>query len=259
VGVACLSGIWQWLSPTGNPAAWERQVITVESGAGMRSSFRLPDSTVVYLNSGSRLTYPVPFGETERRLELQGEAYFRVKHDDGRPFLVDIPFYKELTIKALGTEFNVEAYGEDGMIRTTLVSGSLQIRGRGPDGKTSERILIPSEKATYFGEDGRMEVNAADIVCDTGWMSGKIILKNTPLQEMLRKLAHHYNVDFIVEDAVLETYSFTGVFFNRTLSQVLDYLGISSGIDYRISLPAKDDSESICRETVVLRKRRYGL
>jgi ferric-dicitrate binding protein FerR (iron transport regulator) len=212
---------------------------------------------MVYLNSGSKLTYSIPFSEKERRLELSGEAYFKVKHAPGLPFLVEMPD-KELTIKVLGTEFNVEAYPEDEIINTTLIHGSLLIEGKTAGGKIPERILSPSEKATYFREECRLEVKTVDIICDTGWMEGKIVLKNTPLPEMLRKLTHHYNVDFIVEDSVLETYLFTGVFNNRTLAQVLDYLELSSGIDYKLSFSSKDDSESISRQEVILRKRKSG-
>jgi ferric-dicitrate binding protein FerR (iron transport regulator) len=258
VAAICVASICLWLFPVSNIPVLKQQLITVESKSGMRTSFQLPDSTIVYLNSGSKLSYPIPFDKKERRLELSGEAYFKVKHDSKAPFLVEM-LNKELTIKVLGTEFNVEAYREDKIINTTLIHGSLQIEGKTADGKILERILVPSEKATYFREDGRLDVKTVDIVCDTGWMEGKIILKNTSLSEMLRKLTHHYNVDFIVEDPVLETYLFTGVFDNRTLSQVLDYLEISSDIDYKISISSKDDSESINREKVTLRKRKYAV
>ncbi|MDR2810092.1 MAG: DUF4974 domain-containing protein [Tannerellaceae bacterium] len=256
MGIICTISVLLWLFPVREAPAPEPQIVTVESGVGMRTSFRLPDSTMVYLNSGTKLMYPVPFNKEDRWLELVGEAYFRVKHMPGHPFRVAIPG-RALTIRALGTEFNVEAYEEDDRIHTTLVSGRLQIEGQRPDGQLSACRLNPSEKVAYFWQDGRLEVKTADIVCDTGWMRGKIILKNTPFPEMLRKLTHQYNVDFIVEDSILATYLFTGVLDNRTLSQALDYLEISSGIDYRISFSAEDDSERVRRQTVSLWKREY--
>jgi ferric-dicitrate binding protein FerR (iron transport regulator) len=235
------------------------QLITVESKPGMRTSFRLPDSTLVYLNSGSILKYPIPFDDKERRLQLSGEAYFKVSHNPELPFLVDV-LNNELTIKVLGTEFNVEAYCEDEIINTTLVQGSLLIIADARAGESPTQVLVPSERATYFRAGRQMDVKVVDMACDTGWLDGKIILKDTPLPEMLRKLTHYYNVDFIVSDPVLESYSFTGVFDDRQLSQVLDYLKISSGINFRITLPLKDDSESINRRKVYLSKEavRHG-
>jgi ferric-dicitrate binding protein FerR (iron transport regulator) len=247
--------LWLWFFPVKTVPPSKQQVITMETKAGMRTSFQLPDCTLVYLNSGSRLSYPAAFDKKERRLELSGEAYFKVKHDPGRPFRVDV-LNKELMIKVLGTEFNIEAYCEDEIINTTLVQGSLQITGEMRNGTFPERTLVPSEKATYFRTDGRLDVKVVDMSCDTGWMEGKVVLKNTLLSEMLRKLTHYYNnVDFIVEDPVIETYSFTGTFDEIPLLQVLDYLKISSDIDYQIALSQDNNNENIHRKKVILKKK----
>lgn len=93
-----------------------------------------------------------------------------------------------------------------------------------------------------------------DVESEIAWKEGRLVFKETPLPEVLRCLANFYNVDFNVMDPVLDSYRFTGTFNNRQLSQILDYLRISSRIDYSIKRMEMDDSLSAQREQIVLRR-----
>ena len=229
------------------------QQITVCANRGVRTCLDLPDGSIAYLNSGSTLSYLSSYTEKERKVTLVGEAYFSVKHDPEHPFIVSVSDDR-LKVKVLGTEFNVQAYEKEEVVQTTLVSGAVNIIMKEDAGKTSERHLYPSEKAVYDLNDKTLEVMNVDVEGEIAWKEGRLVFKETPLPEVLRRLANFYNVDFKVTDPVLDSYRFTGTFNNRQLPQILDYLRISSRIDYSIKRMEKDDSQSVQREQVVLRK-----
>lgn len=229
------------------------QQITVCANRGVRTSLDLPDGSIAYLNSGSTLSYPSSYDAEERKVTLVGEAYFSVKHDPAHPFIVSVS-HDRLRVKVLGTEFNVRAYEKENVVQTTLVSGSVNIVMKEDKGKTNERNLYPSEKAVYDLTDKTLEVINVDVESEIAWKEGRLVFKETPLPEVLRCLANFYNVDFKVMDPVLDSYRFTGTFNNRQLSQILDYLRISSRIDYSINRMEMDDSLSEQREQVVLRR-----
>ena len=197
--------------------------------------------------------YPSSYDAEERRVTLVGEAYFSVKHDPAHPFIVSVS-HDRLRVKVLGTEFNIRAYEKENVVQTTLVSGSVNIVVKEDKGKTNERNLYPSEKAVYDLTDKTLEVINVDVESEIAWKEGRLVFKETPLPEVLRCLANFYNVDFNVMDPVLDSYRFTGTFNNRQLSQILDYLRISSRIDYSIKRMEMDDSLSAQREQIVLRR-----
>lgn len=206
--------------------------VTIESKIGMRSSFYLPDGSFVYLNSGSKITYPVAFNEQERRISLSGEAYFKVESNPDYPFYVDLSD-KDVSIKVLGTEFNLEAYKDNEEIRTTLLSGKLSVLPSVGDTQ-KEYELHPQQKALFNIKTELWSVINTDGKEDIAWMEGKLIFRETPMPEVLRRLSLFYDVDFRVQNKVIEKYRFTGVFDNRQLVQILDYLKISSSIDYTV-------------------------
>ena len=231
------------------------QYITLEANAGIRTHFDLPDGTVAYLNSGSSLSYPVPYDPKERKVSLSGEAYFKVAHNAEQPFVVSA-FEDRYKVKVLGTEFNVQAYAGDDKVSTTLVEGSVNLEVRGESGNVSQRNLLPSEKAFCDLSKGEISVMKTNPMYETAWMDGKLIFKDTPLPEALKKLSQYYNVEFEIRDMEIKSYCLTGVLDNRLLSQSLDYLRISSNIDYQIEAIKTDDSRGTNRSRVILKKRK---
>lgn len=230
-GVAILSSlITLWRENT--PAVVPR-LVTVEANAGMRVRLELPDGTTAHLNAGSVLTYPAFYTGKERNVSLEGEGYFRVKPDADRPFIVCVAGDK-MRIRVLGTEFNVQAYEGEESFETTLVTGKISLEWEGKHGHRSVHTLEPAEKAVYRPASGEAIFRKVDPCYDISWIEGKLVFKDHPFPEVLRKLAYFYQVRFDVKDPVIDTYRFTGIFENRPLSQVLDYLRFSSGIDYKV-------------------------
>lgn len=225
--------------------------VTVYANAGMRTQLDLPDGTHVILNAGSSLTYALPFVAKQRNVILDGEGFFRVAHDSRHPFVVGFR-HDELQIEVLGTEFNVMAYAEDESIRTTLVNGRVNLNLC--SGVCETRMLVPSECAVYDRKSKHLQVNKVNTLYDTAWKDGILMFRDTPLPEVLNRLSRFYNVLFEVRDKIIESYVFTGTFENRQLSQILDYLRITSQIKYNMVYPKEDDGDGIKRTKVILMK-----
>ena len=213
------------------------QMITVNTNAGMRSQLILPDGTAVHLNAGSTLVYPSRYDKNERRVQLSGEAFFNVAHNTGQPFVVSTADDK-VKVRVTGTQFNLQAYEKDGIVQTTLIEGSVQLSIQGKKGNVS---LTPSDMAIYDVATGQLFLEKVNNAQVSGWMNGRLIFRDTPIPEVLRKLTHFYTVDFDVIDEVICGYTFTGTFENRPLFQILDYLKISSKIEYAMVYPENQD------------------
>ncbi len=238
-----------------HPDRNNQQYITVTSNSGMRTKINLPDGTLAYLNSGSSLSYPVFFDREERKIRLDGEGFFKVIHDSDRPFIVSV-LDDKYKVKVLGTEFNLQAYENDGIIETTLLSGLVNLEIENKTGKISTHRLNPSEKASYFISENKINIERVNPFQEIAWIDGKLIFKDTPLPVVLRKLSHFYNVKFKITDPVLNTYHITGTLVNRQLSQVLDYMKLSSNIDYKINEVVEDDSNGLKYTIITLRKNK---
>ena len=231
------------------------QYITLEANAGIRTHFNLPDGTVVYLNSGSSLSYPVPYDPKERKVCLSGEAYFKVAHNEEQPFIVSA-FGDRYNVRVLGTEFNMQAYENEEQISTTLVKGSVNVEVKSKIGKLYKWRLQPSEKADCDIDEGKILITKVNTIYETAWIEGKLMFKDMPLPQVLKRLSYFYNVKFEIQDSVINSYYFNGTFENKQLSQVLDYLKISSRIDYEIKHAMTDDSQGAQNTIVILKKKK---
>ncbi|MDH6305709.1 transmembrane sensor [Parabacteroides sp. PF5-5] len=215
----------------------ESPMITVSTNAGMRSQLTLPDNTIVYLNAASTITYPSRYTSNKREVQLSGEAYFKVVHDPARPFIVHTSD-ERVNVRVLGTEFTLQAYEKDKLIQATLVEGSVQVGVRGKKGSV---LMFPDDKVTYDIENDKIYRRKVNTTQETAWMRGCLIFKDTPMPEVLRQLANFYSVEFNVVDEVIHNYTFTGAFENKPLFQILDYMKISSKINYVMSYPEDQD------------------
>lgn len=208
------------------PPTW----VTVYAKNNLRNAFDLPDGTTVQLNSSSSLSYPVEFTGDQRPVKLVGEAYFNVAHNAKQPFVVQVADDR-LAVRVLGTEFTVSAYTNDEMIETTLIAGSIELEIPESDLK---KVLKPDEKATFALEQNKLTIAPADVSQATDWMYNKLVFRETSMTDVLKRLARFYDVHFVVSDELIYTYTFTGSFEDKPLHQVLEYMKVSSKIDYRI-------------------------
>ncbi|MDR3061734.1 MAG: DUF4974 domain-containing protein [Dysgonamonadaceae bacterium] len=226
-------------------------LVTVEANPGMHSRVNLADGTIVYLNSGSKLSYPDQFNGNERNVKLDGEAFFQVKKNTEKPFVV-YTNDNTASIKVLGTSFNVQCFENDNEFTTTLVDGSVDITINRKNGSTTSTKLTPSEKFVFDKNTDKFTVGKVETEIETAWTKNRFIFKNLPMPQVLKILAYNYNVEFIIKNSTIDTYRFTGTFQSRQLPQILEYLKISSNINYTMRYPHSEDSLDIKKTQIIL-------
>ena len=208
-----------------SPQIWKMNV-----KPGMTASLTLPDSTIVYLNSGSSLSYPSFFSGKKREVALSGEAYFQVTPNANKKFIVSTPHQSR--IEVLGTCFNIEAYEQDNEITTTLIKGKVNFLYNQND-STRQIALSPSQKLIYTPETNKVKLTKTTGISETAWKENKIIFDNTPLEEILHIVGKTYNVEFIIKNKNLKKRKFTGCFNNQPLERVLEHFKRSSTIRWK--------------------------
>lgn len=207
------------------------QMMEARTSPGMTAKVILPDSSVVHLNSDSKLRYPSSFrGEDLRKVELQGEAFFDVRKNPEQQFVVSTS--QTTQVKVFGTRFNVDAYHEEPDVTVTLVDGAIGFN-YSLAGQQKEVRLTPGEKVIYHTKTGKADLQRTSCETETAWVDGKIILNNTPMKEVLRILEKRYNVEFSIREGTHLEGGFTGTFANQRLERILEYFRLSVGMRWR--------------------------
>ncbi|HEX2922111.1 MAG TPA: FecR domain-containing protein [Bacteroidales bacterium] len=198
---------------------------TVYAPMGSRVSFNLPDGTTGMLNSGSSISYSMPF-QDNRSVDLKGEAWFDVKHDEAHPFIINTP---ASNIKVLGTSFNLSAYPDEGYVELVLNRGKVEFLNR----QNNEKVILnPAERLVL--QNGKMTKTTIDTTIYNGWKEGKLIFRGDPMGEVAKRIMRWYNVDVVLADKQLESYSFRGIFKDDKLEDILAFLAMTSPIEYEI-------------------------
>lgn len=193
---------WNMNSRLGGALFSPQKTEQIASACAERKQIIFQDGTKVFLNAGTQITYPEHFGLTERRIQLNGEAYFEVAHNPGRPFIVQIG---DASIEVLGTSFNVKAYASEPQIDVVLIEGSVQFSSL-----TAKYRLEPSQKLIYDKTTGKGEVSVDEnLDHETLWHNNIIYFRDTPMQQVITTLERWYDVQFEVSDRALYQSTFT--------------------------------------------------
>jgi transmembrane sensor len=177
----------------------------LETPRGGEFKVTLEDGTEVWLNAETKLRYPENFDGDERRVEVSGEAYFKVAHDSQKPFYV-ISGGQE--VRVYGTEFNVHAYPDETNIFTTLVKGSIALKP--VNGNGGELMLTPGHQAVFSNTDESAHVHSVDTEIVTSWRSGTFVFENQNLEQIMKTLSRWYNFDYEFADKSLAGTIFMG-------------------------------------------------
>ncbi|MEP7374611.1 MAG: FecR domain-containing protein [Chitinophagaceae bacterium] len=201
----------------------------------------LADGSKVWLNSASSIKYPVAFTGKERRVEITGEAYFEVRHNTAKPFVVkfNTPSGDGGEVHDLGTAFNINAYTDEATIKTTLVSGSarvVKVPISGSEGRGGEAVLlVPGQQAVIAeaaAESIRVVANA-DVEEATAWRNGRFLFKSTDIKTLMRQLIRWYDVE-VSYDAV-PAIGFNAKITRETpLSSILKALELTGEVKFRL-------------------------
>ena len=191
-------------------------------------SLVLADGTTVWVNAESRLRYPVVFNGKERKVYLEGEAYFSVAKDSLHPFVVET---EKMDVTVLGTQFNVNTYRVDGCYETTLVEGKVEVCDRL---SKKEVVLLPDEQARLQG--GNLSVRKVDTRLYTSWVNGRFYFEREALEEIAAQLERWYDVSFFFMREELKQEEFTGVVLrDYSLEQILEIIAKTTDLKFTVN------------------------
>jgi len=177
----------------------------------------LPDSSKVWLNAESTLTYAIGKSMNERLVKLEGEAYFEVAKDNSRPFRVET---KGLVAVVLGTQFNINSYPDEPDVKTTLLEGSLNVA---ETLNHESIILIPGQQAA-LDSDSRLSVKSVNVAEVTAWKNGKFCFNQSDIGTVMRQFARWYDVDVVFEGEMPDVVLSGEIYRNTNASKVLEIL-----------------------------------
>ncbi len=197
-------------------------VETVTTPYGARTSFILPDGSEVWLNSGSKISYPKQYMEI-RNVELTGQAYFKVVKD-GKPFMVKTGYG---TIEVMGTSFDVKAFADDNFV-TTLVEGTVKVRNK----KNQVAILKPGQQSVIT-QNNAFSTKEVNTELSTSWKEGKLMFVKEPFEHVARELERWYNVKIELQGIKLQKLGYTGTIEMETFSEVLELINTTTPIKYK--------------------------
>jgi len=185
----------------------------------------LPDGTKVWLNADSKLRYPVAFNGQYREVTLTGEAYFEVTHNAARPFKVHVAGSE---IMVLGTSFNVNGYHDDGLIKTTLVEGKVQVA----TGSGKKSILHPGEQAQISNKDALNVLSDVDVAGVVAWKQGHFEFNNTDLATIMHQISRWYDIEVVFGHPAGDKRFGGGINRDQPLGNVLKILE-SNGVQFK--------------------------
>lgn len=199
---------------------------TISTPKGGRYEVLMSDGTKAILDAGSSLTYPVVFDNKERSVKMTGQVYFTVIHDVKRPFKV---ITKRQVIEDLGTEFNVKAYQDETIVKTTLVSGLVKVISG-----ASQVLLKPGENSLVADDSEQILVRKSDSNRDIAWKQGHFRFKDQSIEEVMNELERWYDIEVnYVGDKPKD--GFNGrISRYKNISQVLKVLQSTNGVKFRI-------------------------
>ncbi|MCK3684468.1 FecR family protein [Maribellus sp. YY47] len=194
------------------------QYTSVITENGQRTKVVLPDSSIVWLNSGTTLSYN--YSQKDRRsIILKGQGFFQVKRNESKPFVVQCD---EIKVTVLGTTFDVNNYPENKKIFVVLESGSVELNHN-----NTNYILKPGEIADYDEKNKSISINDADIQKYISWKDGKLIFRNDPMELVIKELERWYNIKIIVKDPEVYNSIFTGTVINKDYSRIFKLIEYS--------------------------------
>jgi len=197
---------------------------------GTRSALKLSDGSLVWLNSGSSIKYPDRFIGNNRTVVLKGEAYFEVESDPEKPFIVET---SSLSVKATGTKFNVSVYTSADEAEVTLVSGKVEVSLTDDKKNINSSKLGINQHFLFNKVNGTTSIiNEEDTYKYISWKDGKLVFRNEPLSQVVKKISQVFNIDIEIKGDEIQDYCFRATFQDESLAEILKLLKMSSSIDY---------------------------
>ncbi|WP_438423516.1 FecR family protein [Aquimarina macrocephali] len=209
--------------------------ITIQTAYSDHQQINLPDGSVVWLNSSSKLSYDP---KSPRTIFLDGEAFFEVAKDKEHPFTVETPDH--IIVKALGTSFNVKSYAKNAFTETVLLTGKVEVTSA--EYFKNSIMMLPNDKVMIFKNDGRVLTSKSNnAISSIAWREGKIQFNNKPLNEIANDLKIQHNVNIRFENEQISNSKFTGSFDQELpINEILEVLKASKDFKYEYNTKANE-------------------
>lgn len=204
------------------------QTVTIQSPRGQKNKVILADSSVVWLNSESQLTYSNDFDGDKRVVSLTGEGYFDVKKDSKRPFIVRT---LNADIKVFGTRFNVCSYSDELLMEATLEDGKITVS---INGKVNQVEVVPGERMALDTKSGEVTLKKVDTQLYTSWKDNKLRFDDAVFADVVKKLERWYDVKIIVDKDLKYSERYTMCIKTESLREVLKGLMLTTPMSYKI-------------------------
>lgn len=196
---------------------------TLQTPKGRQFNIQLPDGSRIWLNAASSIKYPVVFSKMERRVEVDGEVYFEVAPDKTKPFIVNVRNIAE--VKVTGTHFNVNAYNDEPVLATTLLSGAVEVRSLNQSRTGKPVRMLPGQQARVDKGDNNVElISLADTSQVMSWKNGIFNFNEASLQQVMRQIARWYDLTIEYEGEVPDMKFGGKMGRSLKLSDVLEFL-----------------------------------
>jgi len=250
---------WFVLKPKEKPAENTLAYYEFRTPKGARSEVQLPDGSKIWLNSTSSVRFPGNFSGNNRKIYLEGEAYFDIHKNESYPLVIST---SDISIKVIGTAFNVKSYPGEGTIETTLERGTITLekKASNPYEKNSVITLHPNQRVTFVKRQGKIsldEIKPVTMVDSatkqlirqekiivsqrvetekyTAWKDGKIIFVNETFENLSVTLERWFDIKIHIENESLKKIRFTGTFEKETIEQILNIMRLTTPIKYTMN------------------------
>lgn len=164
---------------------------TLATSKGEQTNIILPDGSSAWLNVDTRITYSTSYGKKSRELTVSGEAFFNVKKDAAKPFVVHV---QNMDVKALGTAFNVKGYDHEAMVQTSLFEGKVDVAINSSEGHFQRQVLTPGQSLVFSKETDTASLKRFDQETVGAWKDKQLVFENTPFDEVIRNTERWFNV-----------------------------------------------------------------
>ncbi|MDN5210740.1 FecR domain-containing protein [Fulvivirgaceae bacterium BMA12] len=206
-------------------------MLSKQTSYGEQKTVKLPDGTIVRLNYGSRLIFPSEFGDSSRQVTLSGEAFFDVKPNPDKPFIITT---KDVQTIVLGTSFNINAYSDEDEIQVMVVTGKVRVQNGADADKLEDVMLLPYEMVSLHRLTGRVVKEKYDPSEYLAWKEWTLIFRKATFDEIIDKLEKWYGVDIQIDQDLHIQGRFNGEFHNQSLEYVLKGLSFSNRINFEL-------------------------
>ncbi|MGV8133682.1 MAG: FecR family protein [Mangrovibacterium sp.] len=196
---------------------------------GQISKLILPDSSVVWLNSGTQIKYPTDFARKKREISLEGQAFFQVKRNTEMPFKI---FCRDVEVRVLGTSFNIDAYPEEREIKVVLETGKVELL-KSSDNKFKYR-LDPGQRLIYNRVSDDVAIREVELDRYVKWKDGILIFRKDPMSEVVPVLQRKYNIDLEMAIPNLDNYLFTATITDEPLSEIIKSIAFTCRANFKI-------------------------